>query len=265
VRALAKVASYADWRAQTPGLLWTFDDIRVEEARAVCRRAVESRGGGWLTGAEVGAVLGAFGLPLAAAAIAHSADEAAALAHVLGFPVAAKLSARSVQHKTDVGGVRLNLTDDTTVRHAFADIMTLGRELAGEHDIEGVLIQPMIVGGVETMIGVTDDPTFGPLVAFGLGGIHIEVLGDVRFRIAPLTDRDVDELLHEIRGFPLLEGYRGHPAADLESLRELLLRVSRLAAEVPEIVELDLNPVMALSPGHGCRIVDARIKVRDRR
>ena len=128
--------------------------------------------------------------------------------------------------------------------------------------IDGVLIQPMITGGVETMIGVTDDPLFGPLVAFGLGGIHVEVLGDVRFRVAPLTDRDADELLHEIRGLPLLQGYRGHPPADLDALREMLLRVSRLADEVPEIVELDLNPVIALAPGHGCRIVDARIKVR---
>lgn len=263
-RALGKIASYAEWRAQTPGLLWTFEDIRVDDGRAICRHAIESRGGGWLTGAEVGAVLGTFGLPLAAGTLAHSAEEAAALAHVLGFPVAAKLSARSVQHKTDVGAVLLNLTSDAAVRRAFTEIMTCGRKLTAESDIEGVLIQSMIVGGVETMIGVTEDPTFGPLIAFGLGGIHIEVLGDVRFRVAPLTDRDVDELLHEIRGLPLLQGYRGHPPADLEALRELLLRVSRLAVEVPEIVEMDLNPVMAMAPGHGCRIVDARIKVRER-
>jgi acyl-CoA synthetase (NDP forming) len=120
----------------------------------------------------------------------------------------------------------------------------------------------MIADGVETMIGVADDPLFGPLVAFGLGGIHVEVLGDVQFRVAPLTDRDVDELLHGIRGLPLLQGYRGHTPADLDALREILLRVSRLAIEVQEIVELDLNPVIALAPGKGCRIVDARVKVR---
>jgi len=105
------------------------------------------------------------------------------------------------------------------------------------------------------------DRLFGPLIGFGLGGIHVELLGDVRFRIAPLTDHDVDELMHEIRGFRLLEGYRGQPAADIGALRDVLLRVSRLADEVPEIVELDLNPVIALPDGHGCRIVDARIKV----
>ena len=102
-------------------------------------------------------------------------------------------------------------------------------------------------------------------MAFGLGGIHVEVLGDVLFRIAPLTDRDADALLHGIRGFKLLQGYRGRQPVDLESLRELLLRVSRLAEEVPEIAELDLNPVIALSPGHGCRIVDARVRVSSRR
>jgi acyl-CoA synthetase (NDP forming) len=120
----------------------------------------------------------------------------------------------------------------------------------------------MIAGGVETMIGVVQDPVFGPLIAFGLGGIHLEILKDVLVRIAPLTDRDVDELLHGIKGFPLLQGYRGHPAADLEGLRDLLLRLSWLADTVPEIAELDLNPVIALAPGQGCQIVDARIRVR---
>ncbi|MBI3494315.1 MAG: GNAT family N-acetyltransferase [Acidobacteria bacterium] len=263
-RALAKIAAYADWRAQTPGLLWSFEDIRADDARAVCQRAQTAKDEGWLTADDTRAVLGAFGLPMAAGTIARSPDEAAALAQVIGFPVAAKLAARRIPHKTDVGGVRLNLTSDTSVRRAFTDIMTLGRKLPTGDEIEGVLIQSMIAGGVETVIGVSDDPLFGPLVAFGLGGIHVEILGDVRFRIAPLTDRDADELLHGIRGLPLLQGYRGHPPADLDALRELLLRVSRLAVEVPEIVELDLNPVIALPPGHGCRIVDARVKVRQR-
>jgi acetyl coenzyme A synthetase (ADP forming)-like protein len=261
-RALAKVAAHAEWRAQPPGLLWSFEDIRVDEARAICRAALDARGEGWLSGDEAHRVLGAFRLPLAAGTIARSADEAAALALVLGFPVAVKLAARGLPHKTDAGVVRLNVTSDQSVRRAFTDIMTRARKLVPESEIDGVLIQSMISGGVETMMGVTEDQLFGPLVAFGLGGIHVEILGDVRFRIAPLTDRDADELLHEIRGLPLLQGYRGHPPADLDALRELLLRVSRLAVDVPEIVELDLNPVMAMSPGHGCRIVDARVKVR---
>ncbi|HZT75900.1 MAG TPA: GNAT family N-acetyltransferase [Vicinamibacterales bacterium] len=261
-RALGKVASYADWRAQPPGLLWTFEDIKADAARAVCQRAIEKQGDGWLDASDTREVLGAFGLPLAAGTVAHSADEAAALAQVIGFPVAAKLAARRLPHKSDLGAVRLNLTSDAAVRRAFIDIMARGRAFAPDDEIDGVLVQSMISGGVETMIGVSEDRLFGPLVAFGLGGIHVEVLGDVQFRVAPLTDRDVDELLHGIRGLPLLRGYRGHPPADLDSLRDLLLRVSRLAVEVPELSELDLNPVMALPPGHGCRIVDARVYVR---
>jgi acetyl coenzyme A synthetase (ADP forming)-like protein len=263
VRALAKAVTYAEWRAKPPALFWNFEDIRVEDARAVCQQSIAARGDGWLSNQDVAAVLGAFGVALAAGMLAHSAEEAVAFAQVLGLPVAAKLAARSVPHKSDIGAVRLNLASDSAVRRAYSDILARARQIGcGAAEVEGVLIQQMIAGGVETMIGISDDPLFGPLIGFGLGGVHVEVLGDVRFRVGPLSDRDADELLHEIKGVPLLEGYRGHPPADLGALRELLLRISRLAIEVPEIAELDLNPVIAMSPGNGCRIVDARIKVR---
>jgi len=260
VRALGKVATYAAWRTAPPGLFWTFDDIRAEEARTLCRQVVEARGEDWLTTEEVRRVLCAFGLPLAHGVVAKSADEAAALASVVGFPVVAKLMARGLIHKTEVGAVRLGLGSEQAVRKAFADLVAQAKRRGESDAIQGVLIQPMIAG-TELLVGVAHDPSFGPLVGFGLGGVNVEVLGDVHFRIAPLTDRDVDELLHEIRGFPLLEGYRGRPPADVEAVREILLRVSRLAQEIPEILELDLNPVMALSAGQGCRIVDARVKV----
>ena len=260
-RALAKVAAYAEWRAQPAGLLWGFDDIQVEDARAICRAAAAARGTDWLTDEEMRRVLNAFGLPIAASAVAHTADDAAALGAVMGFPVAAKILSHAVQHKTELGGVRLNLQNEAAVRRAFHDIVGRARDAGVLDTLDGVLIQPMITGGVETIIGVSADRLFGPLIGFGLGGVQVELLGDVRFRIAPLTDRDVDELLHEIRGFKLLQGFRGQPAADVEALRDVLLRVSRMADELPEIVELDLNPVIALPAGHGCRIVDARIKV----
>jgi acetate---CoA ligase (ADP-forming) len=261
-RALGKVTAYAEWRSRKPALFWGFDDLRPEEARAVCRQAAERGGEGWLTDDEVRQVLAAFNLPLAAGGIARTADEAVSLADRIGFPVAAKLSSPAVQHKTDIGGVRLDLGDEPAVRRAFADLQAASAGAGKNGRDSAVLVQQMVKGGVETMIGITRDPVFGPLVGFGLGGIHVEILADVCFRIAPLTDRDVEELLHEIRGFKLLEGYRGHPAADLTALRELLLRVSGLADAIPEIAELDLNPVMALSPGQGCRVVDARIRVR---
>jgi acyl-CoA synthetase (NDP forming) len=111
------------------------------------------------------------------------------------------------------------------------------------------------------MIGVTHDPSFGPLLAFGLGGVHVEILGDVHFRVTPLTERDAREMIQGIRGYRLLQGYRGHPPADLDALVECLLRVSKMVEEVPQIMELDLNPILALPPGQGCRLVDARIKL----
>jgi acetyl coenzyme A synthetase (ADP forming)-like protein len=262
VRAIAKAAAYAEWRTQPPGLLWGFDDVYAEEARAVCRGAAEARGETWLTDEELRRVLHAFNLPLVAAATAHTRDDAAASAAVLGFPVVAKIHSTRIQHKTDVGGVLMNLSDQDAVRAAFDELQARAATAGVPKEETAVLIQPMLKGGVETMVGITADPLFGPLIGFGLGGIYVEIMSDMRFRIAPLTDRDADELLREIRGFPLLQGYRGQPPADMGALRDVLLRVSRLADEVPEIVELDLNPVIALPDGHGCRVVDARIKVR---
>jgi acyl-CoA synthetase (NDP forming) len=160
--------------------------------------------------------------------------------------------------------VSVNLTSERAVRSAFRDLTALAAERGVTEGDEGVVIQPMVSGGVETFFGISEDRLFGPLVAFGLGGIHVEVFKDVHFRVAPLSDRDADELIHEVRGYKLLEGFRGHPAADIEALRDILLRIARLAEEVPEIAELDLNPVIALAPGEGCRIVDARIRVARR-
>ena len=121
-------------------------------------------------------------------------------------------------------------------------------------------MQPMVSGGVELMVGVTQDPLFGPLIGFGLGGIHVEILKDVCFRVTPITDRDAAEMVRAIKGYRLLQGYRGHPPADLPAIEDLLLRIARLVEEVPQIAELDLNPVIALPPGRGCQIVDARIR-----
>jgi acyl-CoA synthetase (NDP forming) len=262
VRALGKATEYARWRAEPPGLFWVFDDTHSAEARTLCRQIVEARGTTWLTEDEVRQILRAFGLPLVAGTIARTAEDGAALATVLRFPVVAKLSSPQVQHKSDIGGVQLNLMSEQAVRAAFDGIVQRARQHGAT--VDGVLVQPMVTGGVETMIGVTEDPLFGPLVAFGLGGIHVEILRDIAFRIAPLTDRDADALVRGIRGFALLQGYRGQPAADLDALQDTILRVSRLAEDVPEILELDFNPVIALPPGQGCRIVDARIRVGPR-
>jgi acyl-CoA synthetase (NDP forming) len=191
-----------------------------------------------------------------------SRSGATALARRVGFPVAVKLASRRLTHKTEVGGVRLGVADETAVRQALEEIRSRPARDGNLDALEGVLVQPMVRDGTEVLVGLTHDPLFGPLIAFGLGGIHVEILGDVCFRVTPLTDRDAGEMVREIRGYRPFQGYRGHPAANVAALEDLLLRVSRLVEEVPEIGEHDLNPVFALPPGQGCRIADARIGLK---
>ena len=261
-RTLARVAAYAEGRMQPPGVVPDFDDLDLPAARAICRTALQTRGPGWLTAAEARAVLEAVRLPTLPGGVVTTAEEAVALAQRVGFPVAVKLASRTLVHKTEIGGVHLNLGDRAAVQQAVEAITA---RLRREHQLdalEGFLVQPMVTHGVEVLIGVTQDPSFGPLVAFGLGGIHVEILADVCFRVTPLTDRDAADMVQSLRGARLFQGYRGHPPADVPAIEELLLRVARLAEEVPQLAELDLNPVYALGPGQGCRIVDARIAVR---
>ena len=260
-RVLGKLARYADWRDQPEGIIPAFDDIRPQEARAICVRALEEHGASWLSADESRRVLAAFALPLAPGGICRDGEEAASMAAEIGFPVALKLASRTIVHKTEIGGVRLNLADQAAVKQAFAAIQ---QRLADDNqlgEMEGVLVQPMISHGVEVMVGVTQDPLFGPLIGFGLGGIHVEILKDISFRVTPITDRDAAEMVRSIKGYRLLEGYRGHAPADVAAIEDLLLRVARLVEEVPAIAELDMNPVIALPPGSGCRIVDARIRL----
>ena len=240
-----------------------FTDMDFGTARAICAKTLSQEGLGWLTVEDTRAILASAKLPVAKGGIAKTAEQAVALACEVGFPVAVKLASHQILHKTEMGGVHLNLADEQAVRNSFEAIRA---RLAQENKLdamEGVLVQPMLSGGMEVMVGVTHDPLFGPLIAFGLGGIHVEILGDVQFRITPLTDRDAAEMVREIKGYRLLQGYRGHPAADVEAIEEVLLRLSRLVEEIPEISELDLNPIFALPPGQGCRIVDARIRVEN--
>jgi len=258
---LSNAAAYAEWRQQPLGMVPDFDDLELSAARKICATALSKRGAGWLTTEDTRSLLSAMKLPVQSGGVARTADEAVALARKLGYPVAVKLASRQIMHKTEIGGVQLNLSDERVVREAFESIkMSLVRSNQLEA-MEGALVQPMVTGGVEVMVGVTNDPLFGPLIAFGLGGIHVEILGDVQFRITPLTDRDAAEMVRGIKGYRLLIGYRGHPAADVEAIEDVLLRISRLVEEIPEISELDLNPIFALPPGQGCRIVDARIRV----
>ena len=258
-RVLGKCATYSEWKSSPPGVVSTSVSAGVQSARRVVDRFIAQTGSGWLPAADVETILEAFGVPMPPRGIAGTSAEAVALSERIGFPVALKLVSTRILHKSDVGGVQLNLSDADAVEAAFARIQS---ELSSRNQLEsmdGVLVQKMISGGVELMAGVAADPVFGSLIAFGLGGIHVEILGDVQFRIAPLTDKDVREMVRSIRGFKLLEGYRGHAPADLSAIEDVLLRVSRMVELLPEISELDLNPLVALPPGQGCFVLDARV------
>jgi acyl-CoA synthetase (NDP forming)/GNAT superfamily N-acetyltransferase len=258
-RALAKAAAYAQWKATPSGAAAPVTNVRIREARELCRQVARCRGETWLTPEELNQLLHAADLESAPGVVAHSADEAAALARVFGYPVAAKVVSQHAVHKTEVGGVRLHLANEAAVRTAYADLLATGTS-ALKGSLEGILIQPMVTGGIETLIGLTQDPMFGPLVAFGLGGIQVELFRDVAFRIAPLTDRDADEMIRGVRGFPLLQGYRHTPPADLAALRDVILKVAYLGAQIPELAELEFNPAIALR--EGCQIVDVRARVQ---
>ncbi len=203
----------------------------------------------------------AYGIPTPADRLATTTDEAAALAHEIGFPVVLKLASPDILHKTDVGGVLVNVQDEAAAHAGFETILARARAAQPAARLTGVQVQQMITGGQEVIVGVKRDPTFGPLLMFGLGGVYVEALADVSFRLAPLTERDAWEMLEEVRSARLLAGVRGLPAADRAALVRAIVRVGQLAADNPEIAELDLNPLLVLPEGQGVVAVDARIIV----
>jgi acyl-CoA synthetase (NDP forming)/GNAT superfamily N-acetyltransferase len=253
--ALARAAMYGEWRSAPHAPVPGFGDVDAAEARAVIRGFLaHAPGGGWLPPADVTALLRLYGIPLVSEARARTEDDAVAAATAVGYPVVVKADVPGLVHKTDAGGVLLDLRTDDDVRAGY-------RRLAGQFGarLTSVLVEPMITGGTEVIIGVQDDQMFGPLVVFGLGGVATELLADHAARLAPLTETDADTLINSIRSAPLLHGHRGSPAADIPALRDVLMRVSRLADDLPEVTELDLNPVIARQ--FGAVAVDARIRV----
>lgn len=192
---------------------------------------------------EAKKVLAAAGIPVVPTRPARSEEEAAAIAREMGFPVVLKVLSPDVIHKSDIGGVRLGLKDEDEVTRGYREILAAVRAARPEARLEGVSVQPMARPGIEMVVGTFRDPQFGPVVMFGLGGVFIEILKDVAFRVAPLSSQDAEEMIREVRGFPLLEGYRGREPVDLSRLKEVLLRVSDLALANPTIREMDLNPL----------------------
>ncbi|HZP58296.1 MAG TPA: acetate--CoA ligase family protein [Dehalococcoidia bacterium] len=210
-----------------------------------------------LTEIEAKQLLKEAGIPVSEARFARTADEAAKTADALGYPVVLKVVSPQITHKSDVGGVELNLQSQDDVRAAFDRIMASVKRHAPDATIDGVAVQRMEPAGIEVIVGMTKDPQFGPVMMFGLGGVLVEVLKDVAFRVIPINERDARQMIHEIKGYPLLEGYRGHDPADIGKLQQLLLRVSDFIERHPEVDELDLNPVFAYKDG--ALAVDARV------
>ncbi len=253
-QALARAVRYGEWLQKPEGEMPYFEDVNSAAAADVIQAALNRMGsdGGWLTPAEVEHVLEAYGLALPVSQVVQSAAEAEAFAVELDRSVV--LKATGVVHKSDVGGVKLDI-EPWDVAAEYEDMM------ASVPGITGVLVQEYVGAGHEVLIGMSDDPSFGPIVAFGMGGVNVELMKDVSFRIHPITDVDAREMMSELKSAPLLSGYRGGMPGDVEAVEDALLRVGAMVEDHPEIVEMDLNPVKVLEPGRGLRTVDARIRV----
>jgi acetyltransferase len=230
----------------------------TESVRTVIDQ-VRSEGRVSIGEAEARRILEAYGFPIPPAQLAPSPEEAVTSAEEMGYPVALKIASPDILHKTDVGGVKLNLSSPDDVRDAF-DLMVYraSRYVPGAR-VWGCLVQKMVPAGREILIGMSRDPQFGPLVAFGLGGIYVEALKDVVFRVAPFSRQEAAEMIREIRSYALLEGVRGEPPADEDAMTDALCRVSQLVTDFPEIVELDINPLMVFEAGKGAMAIDMRL------
>ena len=211
----------------------------------------------YLTELESKQVIREAGIATTDTVLASSQEEAVSRAGEMGFPVVLKVVSPDILHKTDIGGVKLNLGSEQEVAAAYDAIMAAAREHQPDAKVAGVSVQPMARPATEVIIGMNKDEQFGPVLMFGLGGILVEVLKDVSFRIVPLTSRDAREMIHELKGYPVLEGYRGQEAANTEVLEDILLKLSTFVDEHPEIKEMDINPIFAYSDG--ALAIDARI------
>lgn len=257
-RALSHAVRYARWRKRPAGTVVRPPHCRPAAAAAILARSLAG-GGGWLSPRNVGALLECYGLPLVETRTVRTPREAVAAAAAIGRPVALKAIAPGLLHKSDAGGVLLDLDGAEAVRDGAHKIRAAVAR-AG-HRLEGLVLQPMASGDVELLMGVVHDESFGPVIACGAGGTRAELLGDVAVRITPLTDLDAREMLRSLRSYPLLEGFRGSPPCDVEALEDVLARLSALVQAHPEVAELDANPVVA-GP-QGALILDARVRVRE--
>jgi len=253
VHALANLAWYA-------GKLRRFAEIKTQRQVISPKPGIEKliKKPTALSEYEAKKILAAYGIPVTREKLAKTADQAIKLARKIGYPVAMKISSAQIMHKTEAGGILLDIKTDAQVRAAFKKIIASAKKYMPQADIQGVLVQEMLAGGTEAIVGTIDDPVFGPCVMFGLGGVFVEALKDVSFRVAPVSRADAEEMVREIKGYSVLRGLRGKPPADMEALIDVILKVSRLAYDHKNIIkEMDINPLIIFEKG--AKVADALI------
>ena len=248
------------WTARPEGKTPAFDVNRDEALRIMRAALAEDRA--QLTTRESIDMLAAYGIRVCGSGFARSEDEAVAVADRIGYPVVMKMTSKTTSHKTDVGGVRVNIRSAEELRAQYRDLVAKLDERGLLDGLEGVIIQEMVTGNREMVCGIATDPQYGPMMMFGLGGVFIEVMKDVTFRIAPLTDQDAADMVRSVKAYKLLEGARGTKPADIPMIEETLLRLSQLVSDFPFVDELDINPLMISEKTGEPVAVDGRIKVR---
>lgn len=261
VAALDAMLSYRRWR-EKPEREYRRFEADTRKVRKIFASVVKQHRHDLIEN-EAREVLKAYGFKLPESRIARTTKEAVKAASEIGYPVVVKIASPDILHKSDIGGVRVGLENDAMVKDAFFDITANIQLRQSEARILGVMVQEMIPQGKEVILGITRDIQFGPMIMFGLGGIYVEVLKDVAFRIAPLSMKEAEAMIRDIRSFPLLRGVRGEPPADIEGIQDALLRLSQMAIDFPEIIEADINPLLVCPEGQGTVAVDARITVQE--
>ncbi len=259
-RALAAMARYSGWVHRPRTEYRIFTDIQGEQVREIIVRA-QREGRSFLPEPEAHELLKAYGFPMLTYRFAQSEEETLKAADQIGYPLVLKIVSPDIVHKVDVGGVKLGIANEHELQSSYRQMLSAVKTAKPQARIWGVFVQEFVKGGKETILGLKRDPLFGPLLMFGLGGIYVEALRDVTFRIAPIRELGVQRMIRQIRGFKILEGFRGEPPSDIDALAECLARLSQLAVDLEEIVELDINPLIVFEKGHGARVVDARIVV----
>ena len=259
IRTLAAMIKFAIWVNTKEGKISKFKVNKAKAKKIFDKVKKEKRTN--LLEEEGQEVLKAYGLPLPQSALAKNETEAIKIAKKIGYPVVMKIASPQIIHKSDAGGVKVNLNNDSEIKDAFKTIIKNAKKYNKNAEIKGVLIVEMVKGGKELIIGSKLEPGFGPVIMLGMGGIYVEVLKDVTFKLAPVTDKEADDMIASIKTQKLLQGVRGEKPSDIVKLSECIQRLSQLVSDFKEIKELDMNPVLVMEKGKGCRILDVRIGI----